>query len=128
VVEDTGEQTRPRELIAKNLTAARTGRPWDAMSAAEKIAPSMAESLAWKEICRRFPDEWVCLVEIQHEADGSLRSAQLISHHRSAKAALQLCSWSTNPLVVCAHTGGRKLRSPRIEMTDENRDIFRPRR
>jgi len=28
------------------------------MSAAEKIAPT-AESLAWTEICRRHPDEWV---------------------------------------------------------------------
>jgi len=98
------------------------------MSAAEKIAPSRAESLAWTEICRRFPDEWVCLVEIQHEPDGSIQSAQLVSHHRSVKVALQLCSWSADPMVVCAHTGGRKLRLPRIEVTDENRDSFRPRR
>jgi hypothetical protein len=98
------------------------------MSAAEEIAPTMAESLGWAEICRRHPDEWVCLVEVQHEPDGSIRSAQLIGHHRSIKEALQQCSWSADPLVACAHTGGRKLRFPRIEMTDEIRDIVRPRR
>ena len=96
------------------------------MSAAEKIAPPVAESLAWTEICRQYPDEWVCLVEVQHEPDGALRSAQVIGHHRSIKEALQQCSWSTDPLI--AHTGGRKLRFPRIEMTDEIRDIVRPRR
>jgi hypothetical protein len=98
------------------------------MSAAAKIAPTMEESLAWTEICRRNPDEWVCLVEVQHEPDGSLRAARLIGHHRSIKEALKQCSWSADPLVVCAHTGGRKLRFPRIEMTDEIRDIVRPRR
>ena len=97
------------------------------MSAAEKIAPTMAESLGWVKICRRHPDEWVCLVEVRHEPDGSLRSAQLIGHHRSIKEALQQCSWSDVSLIACAHTGGRKLRFPRIEMTDEIRDLVRPR-
>lgn len=98
------------------------------MSAAEKIAPTMPESLAWGEICRQHPDEWVCLVEVQHEPDGSIRSARLIGHHRSIKDALEQCSWSSDPVVACAHTGGRMLRFPRLEMTDEIRNIVRPRR
>ena len=97
------------------------------MSAAEKIASTMAESLAWAEICRQHADEWVCLVEVQHELDGSIRSARLIGRHRSIKDALKQCSWSSDPVVACAHTGGRKLRFPRLEMTDEIRDIVRPR-
>jgi hypothetical protein len=98
------------------------------MSAAEKIAPTMTELLPWSEIRQRYPDEWVCLVEVQHEPGGSIRSARLIGHHRSIKDALKQCSWSADFVVVCAHTGGRKLRLPRIEMTDEIRDIIRPRR
>jgi hypothetical protein len=98
------------------------------MSAAEKIAPIMVESLDWAEMCKRHPDEWVCLVEVQHAPNGSIRSARLIGHHRSIKEALKQSSWSADPLVACAHTGGRKLRFPRIEMTDEIRDIVRPRR
>ena len=98
------------------------------MIAAEKVAPTTTESLAWTEICQRHPDEWVCLVEVQHESDGSIRAARLIGRHRSIKEALQQCSWNTDLPVACAHTGGRKLRFPRIEMTDEIRDIVRPRR
>jgi hypothetical protein len=98
------------------------------MSAAEKIAPTMAESLAWPEICRRHPGEWVCLVEVQHAPDGSLRSARLVGHDRSIKQALEQCAWNADPSLACAHTGGRRLRFPRIEMTDEIRDLVRPRR
>ena len=97
------------------------------MSAAEKIAPTLAEWLTWTEICNQHPDEWVCLAEVQYEPGGSLRSARLISHHRSIKEALRQCSWSTDPPVACAHTGERKLRLPRIEMTEETRRIIRPR-
>jgi len=74
------------------------------MSAAEMLATTMAESLAWAEICRRYPNEWVCLVEVQHEPDGRIKSAQLIGHHRSLKEALRLCSWSTDPVIAYAHT------------------------
>ena len=97
------------------------------MSAAEKMAPTTTESLAWTDICRRHPDEWVCLVEVQHQTDGSIRSARLIGHHRSINEALEQCPWSDDLLVTCAHTRGRKLRFPRIEMTDEIRDILRAR-
>jgi hypothetical protein len=83
------------------------------MSAAEKIAPTMMEPLPWAELCRRHPDVWVCLVEVQHEPDGSIRSARVIGHHRSIKGALEQCSWSTDPVVAYAHTGGRKLRVAR---------------
>lgn len=91
------------------------------MSAAGKIAPTMVDSLPWAVICGQHPDEWVCLVEVQHEPDGSIRSARLIGHHRSIKDALKQCSWGTGPVV--AHTGGRRLRFPRIEMTNELREL-----
>jgi hypothetical protein len=109
----------------------RTGQGYgrvedEVMSAAETIAQTMTESLAWAELRRRYPDEWVCLVHVQHEPDGSIRSARVIGHHRSIKDALMQCSWSTVPVVAYAHTGGRKLRSPRIEMTHEIRDLVRP--
>ncbi len=88
----------------------------------------MTESLAWAEICGRHPGEWVCLVEVQHEMDRPVRSARVIGHNRPIKEALKQCSWSTDPVVAYAHTGGRRLRFPRIEMTDEIPDIVRARR
>ncbi len=83
------------------------------MSAAEKIAPTIAEPLRWAEICALHPDEWVCLVEVGHETEGPIRSARVVGHHRSINEALkQVDSWSSHPMVTCSHTGGRKLRFP----------------
>jgi len=99
------------------------------MNAAEAIAPTITEPLNWAEIRKRHPDEWVCLVDVEHETDGSIRSARVVSYHRSIKEALkQVDSWTADPAVACAHTGGRTLRFPRIEMTDEIRDLVRARR
>lgn len=33
------------------------------MTVTEHIPPNISEPLTWREICRRYPDEWVCLVE-----------------------------------------------------------------
>jgi hypothetical protein len=99
------------------------------MSAAEKIAPTIAEPLLWAEFCALHPDEWVCLVEVEHETEGAIRSARVVGHHRSIKDALkQVDSWGSHPVVTYAHTGGRRLRFPRIVRTDEIRELVRIRR
>jgi hypothetical protein len=36
------------------------------MSAAAVLAPEISEPLTWAEICTRYPDEWVCIVEMDH--------------------------------------------------------------
>jgi hypothetical protein len=36
------------------------------MDIAEQIASLETEPLPWAEICARYPDEYVCLVEIVH--------------------------------------------------------------
>lgn len=93
------------------------------------IALPITEPLGWAEICHRHPSEWVCLVEVEHQVDGPIRSARVVGHHQSLRAALQqVDSWSPDRVVAYAHTGGRKVRVPRIEMTDEIRDIVRARR
>lgn len=99
------------------------------MNVAEAVAPMVASSPGWAEICHRHPDEWVCLVEIEYQTDGQIRSATVVGHHRSLRSAMQQVeSWSSHRVVAYAHTGGRKPRFPRIEMTDEIRDIVRARR
>jgi hypothetical protein len=115
--------------IAKKLDRTAAMSMMGSMNAAERIAPTITEPLSWAGICKRHPDKWVCLVEVEHEADGAIQSARVVGYHRSSKDALkQVDSWSVDPAVVCAHTGGRKLRFPRIEMTDEIRDLVRARR
>ena len=93
------------------------------------IAPAISRHLSWAEICELHANEWVCLVDVEHQPDGPIHSAHVVGHHRSLRAALQqVDSWSPERVVAYAHTGGRTLRRPRIEMTDEIRDFIRPRR
>jgi len=57
------------------------------MSAAETIAPTISETLSWAEICRLYPDEWVCIVEIERETPNGIeiRSARVIGHGKTRK-------------------------------------------
>lgn len=98
------------------------------MNAAEMVGPTAGIALSWAEICGQHPDEWVCLVEVEHQPDGQIRSATVVAHHRSLKWALQQVELPCDPRRMVAHTGGRTLRFPRIELSDEIRDIIRARR
>ena len=46
------------------------------MDAAERLSPEETEPLPWGEICVRYPDQYVCLVDIVHPP---LRSPEIIS-------------------------------------------------
>lgn len=46
------------------------------MDAAEQSASLETEPLPWAEICARYPDQYVCLVDIVHPP---LRSPEIIS-------------------------------------------------
>ncbi len=46
------------------------------MSTAAQLAPVETEPLAWDEICRRYPDQYVCLIDI---VSPPLRSPDIIS-------------------------------------------------
>jgi len=46
------------------------------MDAAEHIASLETEPLPWAEICARYPDQYVCLVDIVHPL---LRSPEIIT-------------------------------------------------
>jgi hypothetical protein len=97
------------------------------MDAAKQLTSPMSERMSWVEICQWYSNEWVCLLDIEHEADGSIRSARLIGHDPSIKQALaQIGTLHTDAALL--HTRGRPLRTPAIEMTDEIRDLVRVRR
>jgi hypothetical protein len=97
------------------------------MSAALKRAPMGTAPPSWARICELHPNEWVYLFDVDTTPDGDIRSARLISHDKSMKRALAQLG-ASQPGTVVLHTGGRPLRFPRIEMTDEIRDIVRSRR
>jgi hypothetical protein len=59
-------------------------------------APVISEPLTWEQICERYPDEWVCLVEIHwlHRSDFEFRTARVIGHGKSrAEPLVQALPW-----------------------------------
>jgi hypothetical protein len=52
--------------------------------------PVVSDPLTWPEICARYPDEWVALVEIDwlNENDLEFRSARVAGHGKTRKAPL----------------------------------------
>lgn len=55
------------------------------MHVVDIIAPAISEPLTWAAICERYPDQWVCLVEIDriHPNDFAFRTARVIGHGQS---------------------------------------------
>ncbi len=98
----------------------------DEMSTAESLAPLRAQPLSWAEIRERHPNEWVCLLDVENTPEGAIGSASLVAHDPSMRKLL--AETSLQPDAVIAHTSDRPWWTPRIELTDEIRDIVRPRR
>ena len=46
------------------------------MNAAAQIVPDETEPLPWVEICTRYPDQFVCLVDV---VDAELRSPEIVT-------------------------------------------------
>lgn len=104
------------------------------MSAVEQSAPTITEPLTWAEICERYPDQWVCLVEMDriHPNGFAFRSARIIGHGASAGEAFdQARPWRPRYESIGHYFTG-KIKPPcppmRIVMTDEIRDLLRNRR
>jgi hypothetical protein len=52
------------------------------------IEPVLSELLSWREICARYPDEWVALVEIDWIDDDEFRSARVAGHGKTRREPL----------------------------------------
>jgi len=52
--------------------------------------PALSEPLTWQEICARYPNEWVVLVEVDwiDEDDRDFRSARVAGHGKTRKEPL----------------------------------------
>lgn len=96
------------------------------MSTVKKLAPIFRSS-TWAEICALYPNEWVCLLDLDLAHDGPIHSARVVSHDPSIERAIDLVD-PPDPNVTVVHTAGRPLWTPRIEILDESRDTVRTRR
>lgn len=54
------------------------------------VDPVVTDPLTWAEICARYPDQWVALVEIDwvNENDLDFRSARVIGHGKARRQPL----------------------------------------
>jgi hypothetical protein len=105
------------------------------MNAAEQIASTITEPLTWAEICERYPDEWVGVVDIDydHPRVFDFRTARVVGHSKTKREALdQACPWWNHyKLIGCYFTGRLRMRPflrPSIILDDETRDAIRYRR
>jgi acetolactate synthase regulatory subunit len=80
-------------------------------------------------ICERHPNEWVALADVELGSAGEITAGQLVAHDRSMKQLMKQLDASSDCVeVTCVHTAGRSLHRPRVEITDEIRDLLRYRR
>ena len=101
------------------------------MSTAEKITttitPAITETLTWAEICRRYPDEYVCIVEIDdtHPFGSELRTSRVVGHGKTRREAVDQAKpwWDHYKVIGFYFTGQfarRILRRPiRVEILHE---------
>jgi hypothetical protein len=101
------------------------------MSAAEEIAPEITQPLTWPEICERYPDEWVCLVEIDriHPSGFEFRTARVVGHGKTRGEPFdQARHWRAHyELIGHYFTGHILVKPPRPSYIpdDETRDAIR---
>lgn len=57
------------------------------MSAAEQIARTITEPLTWAQICSQYPDQWVCVVEIEWDEPRkyNFRSARVVGSGKTRR-------------------------------------------
>lgn len=102
------------------------------MSTAEQLVPLETGPLSWAEICRRYPDQYVCLVDIVHPALRSpeITSARVVGHGAiddDAFAPIRDLG-SQYPHFAIRFTGESKIPylRPSFILDDEDLDPFHP--
>ena len=72
-------------------------------------AGAETERLTWDEICKRYPDEWVVLVETDwvNDCDFNFRSAKVFGHAKRRKESSPIVkdAFRTYQGVGCFYTG-----------------------
>ena len=101
------------------------------MHAAEKLGPTISQPLTWAQICDLYPDEWVCLVEVEHEHPngGEVVKARVVGHGKSRKEPfVQARPWREHYELITHYFTGRLTELPRrppLVLDDQTRDTLR---
>lgn len=104
------------------------------MSVAEAVPAVMgeiSEPLTWAEICARYPDAWVCLVEIDrvHPHGFQFRTARVIGHGKTrGEPVEQARAWLDHYNLIGHYYTGRIVEHwprPSLILDDETRSAIR---
>jgi hypothetical protein len=101
------------------------------MNAAKTIAPTITPPLTWAEICERYPNQQVYLVEMDriHPRGLEFRTARVIGHGQTRREAFEQARALRDRYVEggCRFTGqSRKpLVRPTVILDDEIRNAIR---
>jgi hypothetical protein len=104
------------------------------MEAAKARMAEISEPLTWAEIREQYPDQQVCLVEIDriHPRGFDFRTARVVGHGRTRREAFaQARPWWDNHDDIGRYFTGRTtapLVRPSLILDDETRDAIRDRR
>jgi hypothetical protein len=99
------------------------------MDAAEQLAPNISEPLTWAEICNRYSDQFVCLVDVVpvELRSPEIGTARVVGHGPTRRAAFdpirntrQYSHWSVRFAGECT----KPLRRPILILDDEARKFF----
>jgi hypothetical protein len=102
------------------------------MNAAAQVTVDETEPLSWREICARYPDQFVCLVDIVgvEPRSPTIATARVVGHGSTHDAAFEpIRDLPVQfPLCTIRFTGvSRKpLIRPNLILDDEDLDSFRP--
>jgi hypothetical protein len=100
------------------------------MEAAQALTRWISEPMTLAEIYARYPDQWVCLVEMDfvHPAGLEFRTARVIGHGKTRREPVdQALAWRDDYKEIGHFFTGRiTVRSPRptVILDDETRDAF----
>jgi hypothetical protein len=58
---------------------------------AAHLGPTISDPLSWKQICERYPDQWVCLVEFARidPCRFAFRTARVVGHSPERRVAVE---------------------------------------
>lgn len=101
------------------------------MNAAEQVAPHETEPLSWAEICARYPDQYVCLVDTEAVELGSpeIKTGRVVGCGATRRAAFDPIRGlgAKYPLHSVRFTGvcTEPLIRPSLVIDDETLEILR---
>ena len=73
------------------------------MNAAAQVTVDETEPLSWREICARYPDQYVCLADIVDVEPGgpAIATARVVGHGSTSDAAFEPIRELPKPFPLC---------------------------